>query len=490
MPGDGAADGPIARALMEPDDGPTKTGASSPAARSVEGMPATIEQQPGSQTTRMLLERIIGGTQGAKLRSQVAAWHRGATREQVEEAFQEACARAHRACHGQTEGEVFTWLRTTTHRHLGRMQDRARREILGEVPDSAFDEAHRSPPSPEQQLIDRENRAEIERMTRAVLTGLSDRQSQIAALHGHGMRRPQIAAQLGMTERSVKRALERILAVGRREIVRLAGHGCKSGESLVARCAFGLASTEEVRQARDHLTGCARCALLYERLELLREKVAVLLPIPATAHADGFVDRWLHPATDALSNVKRHVTDGAVAVKQHVSGGYDYPAIDPIALASIRPGAVAATFAGCLALGGGATYCVQEGVGPIAALGVTTATDRHEKHRRVQRAPAARATTPPVVAATVPTPTRKTAPPVPQPVVQPTATTPQMRPAPAAVAEFDPDGGGGGGAEHAAPSTEQAARSTEQAAPTTEQAAPSTEPAAPRSESGSEFDGP
>lgn len=144
----------------------------------MEGVPATIEHRPGSQTTRMLLERIAGGEQGAKLRSQVAGWHRGATREQVEEAFQEACARAQRACRGQTEGEVFTWLRTTTHRHVGRMLDRARREILVDVPDSVFEEAHPALLSPEQQLIDRENAAEIERMTRAVLTRLSERQSR------------------------------------------------------------------------------------------------------------------------------------------------------------------------------------------------------------------------------------------------------------------------------------------------------------------------
>lgn len=62
-----------------------------------------------------------------------------------------------------------------------------------------------------------------------------ERQRAIAALYSHGRRRPEIAEHLGMTPRSVKRALERIMAVSREELVRLAGHGCESGESLVAR---------------------------------------------------------------------------------------------------------------------------------------------------------------------------------------------------------------------------------------------------------------
>jgi RNA polymerase sigma factor (sigma-70 family) len=418
----------------------------------------------------MLLERIVAGEQGAKLRSQVAAWHRGATSEQVEEAFQEACARAYRACRGETEGEVFTWLRTTTHRHLGRMQQRARREIPVDAPDAVFDETRRSLRSPEEQLIDRENQAEIERMIRAVLTRLSDRQSQIAVLHSHGMRRLQIAAHLGVTERSVKRALERIMAVGRKELVRLAGPGCESGEGLVARFAFGLASTEEATQARVHLASCSRCRVLYERLDLLREKVAVLIPVPAMTYDHGFVDRWLHAAADVLSGVKRHATESAVQLKQYVSGGYDYPVIDPTALAGVRPGAAAAAVAGCLAIGGGATYCVQQGVDPIAGLGAITGPDRHQKVRSLQRARLPRAPTPPVVAPTVPRPTPTPTPAVRQPAVQPATATTQTPPPPAAVEEFDPVGAEGASVE--------------------QQPSPSTEPAAAPAAGGSEFGGP
>jgi len=63
--------------------------------------------------TRRLIEQIAGGQLGAKLRSQVAARHPEASRDEVEEAFQEACLRAGDRCRGQTEGEGFTWLRMT-----------------------------------------------------------------------------------------------------------------------------------------------------------------------------------------------------------------------------------------------------------------------------------------------------------------------------------------------------------------------------------------
>jgi hypothetical protein len=57
----------------------------------------------------MLLERIAAGDRCGQLRSQVAAWNPGVIAEQVDEAFQEACARADRLCVGQSEGKVFVW---------------------------------------------------------------------------------------------------------------------------------------------------------------------------------------------------------------------------------------------------------------------------------------------------------------------------------------------------------------------------------------------
>jgi RNA polymerase sigma factor (sigma-70 family) len=156
--------------------------------------------------TRGLIEEIAGGDLGAKLRSQVAAWHPQARRDEVEEAFQEACLRAEGRCQGQTEGEVFTWLRTTTHRELGQMKRRARREVLVDISAPEFQVAAVADVPPEQLLLESEAEAEVERLTHAVLARLSERQRQVIALHSHGRRRAEIAEHLGMTPRSVKRA--------------------------------------------------------------------------------------------------------------------------------------------------------------------------------------------------------------------------------------------------------------------------------------------
>ena len=110
-----------------------KEGANSAALASSEGMVATNGHRPGAETTRALLEAIAGGRRGEQLRATVAGWNRGATREQIDEAFQEACARAARGCTGQTMGEVYVWLRTTTHRQVGEMRERVKHEIPVDV---------------------------------------------------------------------------------------------------------------------------------------------------------------------------------------------------------------------------------------------------------------------------------------------------------------------------------------------------------------------
>lgn len=402
---------------------------------------------PGGKTTRALIEFIVCSEAGAKLRSQVAGWHPGSTPDEVEDAFQEACVLAQRSCRGQTEGEVFVWLRTTTHRELGHLKQRAWRRARVEVlVDNTELEAQPTPGtvvSLEDALIDLEDHAEVERVSWAVLDRLSARQREVAVLHSHGRRRPEIAEHLGMTPRSVKRTLERVMAVGRAELVRLAGHGCEAGEELVSRFAFGLASPREMGQAQLHLASCRTCAGLYERLDLWREKVAVVLPVPAVEQAHpGILERTLHGAADTLSTVRRqvteavggareHTTDGATHFKQHVTSAY-YRSVDPTPLAGVRPGAAAATIASCLAIGGGATYCAQQGVDPLAGLsGVIRADDREQRSKAPKKVRVAQAQTPETVVATpvatTPTPQpAATATPSPAPTAQPVVqSTPQ-----------------------------------------------------------------
>jgi RNA polymerase sigma factor (sigma-70 family) len=431
-----------------------KEGASFPAAPSSGGMATSIGHRPGLETTRALLEEIAGGERGAQLRATVAAWNRGATREQVEEAFQEACIRAARSCTGQTIGEVYVWLRTTTHRELGDMRDRVKQEILvDDVSNAAFESTDAALASPAEVLIEREERAEIDRLTFAVLGRLADRERQIAVLHSHGLARAEIADRLGVTPRIVKRSVEEILAAGRDQLVRLVGFGCANGHELVARYAFGLAAKREARRAQLHLTTCARCGAMYERLDVWRERVAVLLPLPPPVEAHThFVERVMHAGTDVLSSgqspatgspsgLRRHVTDAAAHLREQAAASY-YRTVDPTPLAGVRPGALAAAVAGCLAVGGGATYCVQQGADPITAFtGLSPPAHHHHKPRpHPKRAHAAQAPAPPVVTPTVASPPPTVAQ---QPTPQAPGTTTQATPPPAPQDEYEPTSAGG-----------------------------------------------
>ena len=251
------------------------------------------------------------------------------------------------SCRGQSQSQVFAWLRTTAGRELARARERRRREVPVDTEALIALPGAGVAPAPEQELIEHEDKTDVDRAAYAVLERLSDRQREIVALHVRGSKRPQIAVHLGLTPRTVKRQLERIMTVGRAELVHLAGHGCEPGEPLVARLAFGLASPHEAGQAQIHLAGCAQCALLYERLDVWRERVAALVPVPAVEPArPGLVDWTLQRASEA-----------AASIKQHASSAYAR-AVDPTPVAGARPGAAVAAIAGCLAIGGGTTYCV------------------------------------------------------------------------------------------------------------------------------------
>jgi RNA polymerase sigma factor (sigma-70 family) len=383
------------------------------------------------ELTRALIERIARGERHAALHSQVAAWRPGASPEYVEEALQEACLRAERACHGQTEGEVFAWLRTTARRELGSIHGRARREVLVDAAELARRDGIGVAAGPEEELIEREDDAEVELAAHAVLGRLSERQRQIAALHARGRKRPQIATHLGMSPRSVKRQLEQIMTVGRAELVRLAGQGCAAGEPLVARLAFGLASPREVRDAQLHLATCPRCGILYERLDLWREKVAALLPIPAVEQARPGLSEW----------AVQRAGEGLASLKQHATAGYSR-AVDPTPLAGVRPGAAAAAITGCLAIGGGTTYCVTQSVSPIGGLAQIVAPARHQqkpetREKRLAQQLLTPTSTPSPVATPVATPTAEPAKPQPAPEATP-RPTPEPTPPPTPEEEYEP----------------------------------------------------
>jgi hypothetical protein len=181
-----------------------------------------------------------------------------------------------------------------------------------------LDESASEDPTPEEELIAQEEKGEIATLVREVIGDLPQRHRQVLALHAAGLKRPEIASRLRLTERGVKRDLLEVMEEARAAIARKAGGGCLRGEPLVLRFAYGLATSAESEQARLHMKSCHRCEMLWERLDTWREKAAVLLPAsPAVEQASpGLLGRVAHRAVDGLTSVKQQVLGGAAQAKQ------------------------------------------------------------------------------------------------------------------------------------------------------------------------------
>jgi hypothetical protein len=194
---------------------------------------------------------------------------------------------------------------------------------------------------------------------------------------------------------------------------------------------------------------------MYERLDVWRERVAALFPVPPVVDAKThIVERVVHSGADAVASghagggespagLRRHLSGAATQLREQASAWY-YRAADPTPLAGARPGAVAAAVAGCLAIGGGATYCVQQGADPFTALAGLGSQPHHERKPPNKpkphhpRATVAQAPVPPVVVptATTPTPTVQQT-----PTPTPTTTT-KAAPPPAPEDQFEPTSAG------------------------------------------------
>ena len=86
-------------------------------------------------------------------------------------------------------------------------------------------------------------------------------------------------------------------------------------------------------------------------------------------------------ASDGTGAAREQVADVTAHAKQQAAAAY-YRVVDPTPLAGVRPGAAAAALAGCLAIGGGATYCVEQGMDPMRAFSGMVASERQEPKPR------------------------------------------------------------------------------------------------------------
>lgn len=317
----------------------------------------------------VLLEGLVHGERARALRAQLASRHPRRSAEEIEEAVQAACESFLDQEEVITDpAPLYAWIRTVAHRALVREDDHRKHELAVDPIEGILERAVSEERGPAEELIALEDDLDLELLVREVAASLSGRRREILALWGTGHKRPEIASCLGMSERAVKRDLIAIMEEARAAVARRAGGGCESGEALMLRFVYGLASAAEAEQARLHLGRCHRCAAFSEQMGAWREKAGALLPAPAAIEqaSPGVLERVAHRATDGIASVKQQILGGGAQLKQQAAATSSRT-VDPTPFAGVRPGAVAAVVAGCIAVGSGATYCAQQGVDPLGA---------------------------------------------------------------------------------------------------------------------------
>jgi DNA-directed RNA polymerase specialized sigma24 family protein len=287
-------------------------------------------------TARDLLPAFLGGGRGRALRAQLASRHPERPAEDIEEAVQAAAADFLAEGQAITDpGAAYAWLRTTAQRILSHEADRRRREVAVDPMAGGLERPAPVEEEPAVELVAGEDKSDLAELVRELAASFSPRQRTVFALWAVGRKRPQIAAELGVRERVVKRELLEIMEEGRVALARRSGGGCEQGESLVTRFVCGLACAGEAAQARLHLERCERCSSFAGRMTDWREKAGALLPLPALeAASPGLVARTIGRVGEALSAARREILGGGAQVRQQaaVAGyarGADPPASAP-----------------------------------------------------------------------------------------------------------------------------------------------------------------
>ncbi len=262
---------------------------------------------------------------------------------------------------------------------------------------------------------------------REIVEALTERQRAIIKLRFWlGLSAEQTRGFLRISNRAYRKDFERAMhTVGERyELVR-EGRWCESRRSLVLAYIAGIAGPHKAEEARMHLAGCPGCARMAAELRRAGEQAAAVLPVPDAALGEG----PLHRGGEALAGVRDQLADLGTQGKQQAVGlvARADPASGGNYLAGARPGTVAAAIVGCVAVGGGATYCATEGlpdsVRPVFGL------ERAEAEREPPDRPRAEPANLPELPVVGPTPPAPE--PAPAPPPAPVAPPPEAAPAPA-----------------------------------------------------------
>jgi hypothetical protein len=258
------------------------------------------------------------------------------------------------------------------------------------------------------------------------------------------MTRGEIVSLLGISERTLKRELERAgSAIAESAELALAGRWCETKRSLVLAYCLGLLSPGRAAKARQHLSGCPGCRAEAIKLRGRLEQVAAALPLPVlpthTGHGLARAVEVSDSARGVLDHLAANMKQHALAVVTRTPGG-DAAASQVAASGGLRgSGAILTALTACVVAGGGATYCAVDGVpGAVRDVAGIEQTDKPDPGTG-PRTPADPHAEP--VAAADPVPAPQESPQAAQPPAQPDQSTqtdppPATSPAPIGSQEF------------------------------------------------------
>jgi RNA polymerase sigma factor (sigma-70 family) len=284
---------------------------------------------------------------------------------------------------------------------------------------------------------------------REILEELPERRRALIKLRFWLDRSPdEIQAFLGISERTYRKEIERAFRqlAERFQLVR-EGRWCEERRSVVLAYVAGVAAPRRAKQARMHLESCPACSRMAAELRELAERAGAAAPMPDLAVGDGPFARLAEAGVHVREQLAETVGQAKTQAASFVSrADLSVPAY----AAGTRPGAAVAVVAGCLAVGGSATYCAVEGLpDPLARVAEIQNEERApaepptvEQPPEEEPIPEGPPLPPPPQPDLDSVPTTKLQPPPPEPAPAPAPEPPPPEPpapAPEPANEFVPD---------------------------------------------------
>jgi RNA polymerase sigma factor (sigma-70 family) len=223
---------------------------------------------------------LEAGRREMLIRELARKWHTLGQSE-VEDAVDHAITEAAHGLRATREQAIYDYLRTAAHRLLVRRKQRQGRVSAPMAIDTDFDRMVGDSLSPEEALLAKEYR----QLVLDLVASLDDRTLAVMRLkHVEGMERKDVAAMLGLSEKQVKKAIEKGHRACRDRYDQAVGEGlCSERAHALTALAAGTATARQRREAKQHLAHCKACRETQRALGTTQRAAAALFPLPAVA---------------------------------------------------------------------------------------------------------------------------------------------------------------------------------------------------------------